>query len=85
MRCAPLAWSRQLHFARYPQVDRLEPTDVPGVVNRTELGRSAGDVTALALAAWAALARAGRRIAPARILGESEPSSSEGVPAMHAG
>ena len=50
-----LAWSRHLRFARYPKVDRLEPTDVPGVVNRTEFGRGPGDVTALALAAWAAL------------------------------
>jgi hypothetical protein len=49
-----LAWSRRLHFARYPEVGRLEPTDVPGVVNRTEFGREGGDVTALALAAWAA-------------------------------
>ncbi len=49
-----LAWSRQLHFVRYPQVDRLQPTDLPGVVNRTDLGRQAGDGSALALAAWAA-------------------------------
>lgn len=49
-----LAWSKQLHFARYPQVARLRPTDVPGVVNRTELGRQPGDITALALAAWKA-------------------------------
>jgi Ethanolamine utilization protein EutJ (predicted chaperonin) len=49
-----LAWSPNLHFSRYPQVNRLQPTDVPGVVNRTELGREPGDVTALALAAWAA-------------------------------
>jgi cell division ATPase FtsA len=47
-----LAWSQQLQFSRYPQVGRLQPTDVPGVVNRTELGRGAGDVPALALAAW---------------------------------
>jgi hypothetical protein len=49
-----LAWSRQLRFARYPQVERLQPTDVPGVVNRTNLGREPGDVSALALAAWSA-------------------------------
>jgi hypothetical protein len=49
-----LAWSRQLRFARYPQVERLQPTDVPGVVNRTSFGRDPGDVSALALAAWAA-------------------------------
>ncbi|MBN1138484.1 MAG: hypothetical protein JXM73_17985 [Anaerolineae bacterium] len=49
-----LAWSQRLHFARYPEVGRLRPTGVPGVVNRTDLGRGGGDVTALALAAWAA-------------------------------
>jgi cell division protein FtsA len=49
-----LAWSRRLQFARYPEVHRLRPTDVPGVVNRTEMGRGAGDVAALALAAWTA-------------------------------
>ena len=51
---ATLAWSKRLDFGRYPQVSRLRPTDVPGVVNRTEMGRGAGDVAALALAAWAA-------------------------------
>lgn len=51
--CA-LAWSRRLHFERYPQVRTLRPTDVPGVVNRTELGRTPGSVAALSLAAWAA-------------------------------
>jgi hypothetical protein len=49
-----LAWSERLRFARYPQVSRVKPTDVLGVVNRTELGREPGDVPALALAAWAA-------------------------------
>jgi hypothetical protein len=49
-----LAWSQQLQFARYPQVSDLQPTDVPGVVNRTPLGRQLGDVSALALAAWVA-------------------------------
>jgi hypothetical protein len=47
-----LAWSPQLRFARYPQVRRLQPTDVPGVINRTDRGRQPGDATALALAAW---------------------------------
>jgi hypothetical protein len=47
-----LAWSQRLHFARYPQVCHLRPTDVPGVVNRTSMGREMGDVSALALAAW---------------------------------
>jgi len=47
-----LAWSQRLHFARYPEVGHLRPTDIPGVVNRTDLGRGEGDVTALALAAW---------------------------------
>ncbi len=47
-----LAWSQRLHFARYPQVCRLQPTDVPSVVNRTSMGREMGDVSALALAAW---------------------------------
>jgi cell division protein FtsA len=64
-----LAWSERLHFARYPQVGRLRPTDVPGVVNRTDLGRGAGDIAALALAAWAA--RESRPLdRPARILNE---------------
>jgi cell division ATPase FtsA len=49
-----LAWSERLHFARYPQVRRLRPTDVAGVVNRTDRGREPGDAPALALAAWAA-------------------------------
>ena len=48
-----LAWSERIHFERYPQVARLRPTDIPGVVNRTDLGRGPGDVSALALAAWA--------------------------------
>jgi hypothetical protein len=52
---ATLAWSKRLDFERYPQVNRLRPTDVPGVVNRTDKGRNGGDVAALALAAWAAL------------------------------
>jgi hypothetical protein len=62
-----LAWSRRLSFSRYPQVRALRTTDVPGVLNRTELGRGQGDVTALALAAWAArLQQPADR--PARIL-----------------
>lgn len=48
-----LAWSRRLTFQRHPEVHRLRPTDVPGVVNRTDLGQGAGDTAALALAAWA--------------------------------
>jgi hypothetical protein len=47
-----LAWSEHLLFTRYPQVNRLKPTDVLGVVNQTESGRKLGDVSALALAAW---------------------------------
>jgi hypothetical protein len=49
-----LAWSESLRFERYPQVDRLRPTDVAGVLNRTDWGRGAGDVSAMALASWAA-------------------------------
>lgn len=51
--CA-LAWSEGLSFQRYPLIGRLRPTDVVGVINRTDLGRGAGDVSALGLAAWAA-------------------------------
>jgi cell division protein FtsA len=50
----PLAWSERLRFARYPQVSRVRPTDVQGVVNRTDKGHGPGDVPALALAAWTA-------------------------------
>ena len=46
--------SERLTFGRYPELARLRPTDVPGIANRTELGRGAGDVSALALAAWCA-------------------------------
>jgi hypothetical protein len=49
-----LAWSQRLTFERHPEVQRLRPTDVAGVVNRTELGRELGDIAPLALAAWAA-------------------------------
>jgi len=49
-----LAWSERLRFARYPQIKQVRPTDVLGVVNRTDLGRGPGDVPALALAAWTA-------------------------------
>jgi cell division protein FtsA len=52
-----LAWSQRLQFARYPQICRMQPTDVPGVVNRTSMGRKMGDVSALALAAWIARLR----------------------------
>ena len=64
-----LAWSQQLRFARYPEVGHLRPTDLPGVVNRTDLGRGGGDVAALALAAWAAR-QTEPPDRPARILGE---------------
>lgn len=64
-----LAWSRRLHFVRYPQVGHIRPTDVPGVVNRTSLGRGPGDVSALALAAWAAWQQQPPD-RPARILSE---------------
>jgi hypothetical protein len=49
-----LAWSRRLTFERHPEVHSLRPTDVPAVVNRTELGRGLGDVAPLSLAAWVA-------------------------------
>jgi cell division protein FtsA len=62
-----LAWSRRLRFRRYPEVRCIRPGDIPGVVNRTELGREPGDVAALALAAWTA--RQSQPIErPARIL-----------------
>jgi hypothetical protein len=64
-----LAWSDGLRFERYPQVERLRPMDVAGVLNRTDMGRGAGDVSALGLAAWAAYqSRAQDR--PERILRE---------------
>lgn len=49
-----LAWSQRLHFARYPEVCSLRPTDVPGVMNRSGLGQELGDVSALALSSWVA-------------------------------
>lgn len=64
-----LAWSQRLHFARYPEVGHLRSTDIPGVVNRTDLGRGEGDVTALALAAWA-VRQTEPPDRPARLLGE---------------
>ena len=64
-----LAWSQRLQFARYPQVCRLQPTDVPGVVNRTRMGREMGDVSALALAAWIVKLKE-LRGRPGRILNE---------------
>jgi hypothetical protein len=64
-----LAWSQRLRFFRYPQVRRLRPTDVPGMVNRTEHGRDPGHVSALALAAWAARQH-GAADRPARLLNE---------------
>lgn len=48
-----LAWSERLRFERYPEVHGVRPTDIPGVVNLTDRGKGAGDVPALALAAWA--------------------------------
>jgi cell division ATPase FtsA len=64
-----LAWSQRLRFARYPQVQRLQPTEVAGVVNRTGLGHGMGDVSALALAAWAARQEQPRD-RPSSILGQ---------------
>jgi cell division protein FtsA len=64
-----LAWSQRLQFARYPQVCHLQPTDVPGVVNRTSMGREMGDVSALALAAWIVRLRTPPE-RPAKILNE---------------
>jgi cell division protein FtsA len=64
-----LAWSEGLRFERYPLVERLRPTDVAGVLNRTELGRGAGDVSALGLAAWAGN-QSRPQDRPARILRE---------------
>jgi cell division protein FtsA len=64
-----LAWSQRLQFARYPQICRMQPTDVPGVVNRTSMGREMGDVSALALAAWIARLREPPE-RPGRILNE---------------
>jgi cell division protein FtsA len=48
-----LAWSPRIRFERYPQIDWLRASDIPGVVNHTDLGREAGDVSAWALAGWA--------------------------------
>ena len=64
-----LAWSERLQFARYPEVQAMRPTDVPGVMNLTDRGKGAGDVPALALAALAGpqVRRADR---PARLLTE---------------
>lgn len=63
-----LAWSPRLQFVRYPQVHRLRPTDIAGVVNRSGLGTDLGDVASLALASWVAGQQqpANR---PARIIG----------------
>lgn len=55
-----LAWSERLRFERYPEVQVLRPTDVPGVMNLTDRGKGAGDVPALALAA-----SAGQQVRPA--------------------
>jgi cell division ATPase FtsA len=48
-----LAWSPRLRFERYPQIDWLRASDFAGVVNHTDQGREAGDVSALALSGWA--------------------------------
>ena len=63
-----LAWSQRLQFVRYPQVHRLRPTDIAGVVNRSGRGNGLGDTAPLALAAWVAKQQqpASR---PARIIG----------------
>ena len=63
-----LVLSQRLVFERYPELDRLRPEDVPGIVNRTESGQGPGDVSALALAAWAvrSMEPPGR---PMRVLG----------------
>jgi hypothetical protein len=66
---ATLAWSERLQFERHPEVAHLRPGDVPGVVNRTDCGRGADDVTALALAAWAAR-QTRPQSRPARLLGD---------------
>jgi cell division ATPase FtsA len=75
-----LAWSERLHFVRYPQVGRLLPTDVSGVINRSELGGGTGDVTALALAASAAR-QTGQAARPVRILSELCDRHTPGSPA----
>jgi hypothetical protein len=64
-----LAWSQRLRFDRYPEVRCLRSTDVPGVMNRSGMGRELGDVSALALASW--VGNQQRAVArPARILAE---------------
>jgi hypothetical protein len=64
-----LAYSDRLEFDRHPQVDRLPPTAVPGVADRTGLGDGAGDIPALALASWAAMQSQGQD-RPTQLLGE---------------
>jgi hypothetical protein len=49
-----LAWSERLRFSRYPQVRHFQPTDLPGLVNPTGQPLGAGDLSLLALSAWAA-------------------------------
>lgn len=64
-----LVSSDRLWFDRSPIVKVLNPKRVPGVINRTEFGLRAGDVPALALAAWVGSPdRATDR--PARVLKE---------------
>jgi hypothetical protein len=64
-----LAYSERLEFDRHPQVEKLPPTAVPGVADRTGLGDGAGDIPALALAAWAAAQSQGRD-RPAQLLAD---------------
>jgi hypothetical protein len=67
-----LAWSQRLQFVRYPQVHRVRPTDIAGVVNRSGLGTGPGDVAPLALAAWVAKQQQ-PATRPARIIGSMLP------------
>ncbi len=48
--CQHYPWMQQLHFARYPQVRRLGPMDLPAVLDRTGGHLTSQDVPALALA-----------------------------------
>jgi hypothetical protein len=64
-----LAYSERLEFDRYPQVEKLPPTAVPGVADRTGRGDGAGDIPALALASWAAAQSQGRD-RPAQLLAD---------------
>lgn len=48
--CQQYPWMQQLDFARYPQVRRLGPMDLPAVLDRTGGRLTIQDVPALALA-----------------------------------